>query len=69
MKVKAYLYSVCMKHRRSGERIKLEVWATTTDEATHKVVNVIGGYHGEYAWCGTSPVYQNNQLVTSEEVL
>lgn len=62
--MKEYLYSVCMTHKKSGERIKLDVWATGTDEATHKVVGAIGGYRGEYEWRGTGPVYRNNERVT-----
>lgn len=62
--MKECMYSVCMMHKKSGERIKLDVWASGTDEATRKVVDAIGGYHGEYEWRGTSPVYRNNELVT-----
>jgi len=61
--MKEYLYSVSMMHKKSGERVQLDVWAYGTDDATHKVVTAIGGYHGEYEWRGTSPVYRNNQQV------
>lgn len=62
--MKQNLYSVSMRHKKSGERINLKVWAENVDEATHKVVEAIGGYHGEYEWRGSSPEYKNNQLVT-----
>lgn len=62
--MKQHLYKVDMKHKETNERISLKVWAENTDEATHKIVNAIGGYRGEYEWRGTSPEYKNNQLVT-----
>lgn len=64
--MKQVLYSVGMKHNKTGERLKLMVWAENVDEATHKVTGAIGGYRGEYSWTGSGPQYENNQLVTRE---
>ena len=62
--MKQNLYTVTMMHKETRERIRLEVWAEHTDEATRKVVAAIGGYNGEYSWMGSSPVYKNNQLAS-----
>lgn len=64
--MKQYLYRVGMKHKKTGEKIDLFVWAENVDEATHKVTNAIGGYRGEYSWTGSGPEYKNNELVTRE---
>ena len=64
--MKQILYGVGMKHKATGEKLDLMVWAENVDEATHKVTGAIGGYRGEYAWTGSGPIYENNQLVTRE---
>lgn len=64
--VKQYLYSVGMKHKKTGQKIDLMVWAENVDEATHKVTGAIGGYRDEYSWTGSGPEYENNELVTRE---
>ena len=61
-----YLYNVTMKHKSTGEKIKLKVWAENVDEATHKVTGVIGGYRGEYSWTGSGPEYENNKIIFRE---
>lgn len=63
-----YLFGVEMKHKTTGERIKLMVWAENVDEATHKITGVIGGYNGEYAWTGSGPKYNENGKIISREV-
>ena len=63
-KMNENLWRVSMKHKETGEKVDLMVWAETNEAATHKIVNAIGGYKGEYSWRGTSPIYKNNELVT-----
>lgn len=65
--MKETLYTVSMKHKATGEKIKLMVWAENVDEATHKIVGAIGGCRGEYSWTGSGPEYENNQLVTRDK--
>ena len=43
-----YKYGVGVKHKYSGEKLKLEVLAENVDAATHKL---------------TGPIYENNQLI------
>ena len=64
--MKQILFRVGMKNKKTNERISLKVWGENVDDATHKVVSAIGGYYGEYSWCGSSPEYENNNLVTRE---
>ena len=64
--MKQTLYRVGMKHKATGERINLMVWAENVEEATHKITGAIGGYRGEYSWTGSGPEYENNHLVTRE---
>lgn len=60
---KVNLYSVGMRHIKTGEKVNLEVWAENVDEATHKC-NFLFNYNGEYHWTGSGPVYKDNQLVS-----
>ena len=62
--MKQFLYNVDMKEDATGKKIELRVWAKNVDDATHKIVDAIGGYRGEYTWCGSGPVYENNNLVS-----
>ena len=62
--MKEYLYQVNMMHKATDELIRLFVWASNGDEATHKVTSALGGYNGSYAWHGTGPVYENNSIVS-----
>ena len=39
--MKEHLYSVGLEHKKTGERIDLQVWARNTDEATHKLTGVL----------------------------
>lgn len=59
-----HLYSIGLKHKKTGERIDLQVWAKNTDEATHKLTGILIGYDCPYRWTGTGPVYENNKIVT-----
>ncbi len=61
--MKEHLYSVGIRHKKRHESLNLLVWARNTDEATHKLTGTLIGYHCEYAWTGTGPVYENGKLV------
>lgn len=64
--MKEYLFGVSVKHKRTGEKIALYVWAKNVDDATHSLCGSLIGYKCEYEWCGSSPVYENNQNVMRE---
>ncbi len=59
-----HLYSVGIQHKKSKEKYKLCVWVKNTDEATHKLTGTLIGYAYEYDWTGSSPIYENNKLIT-----
>lgn len=65
--MKEYLYSVGVKHKKTGEKINLYVWAQNVDEATHSLTGSLIGYDREYAWTGSGPVYENNKIVEREK--
>lgn len=58
-----YKYSVGVKHKSTGEKLKLEVWAGNVDAATHKLTGTLIGPECEYIWTGSGPIYENNQLI------
>lgn len=64
--MKEHLYSVGLEHKKTGERIDLQVWAKNTKEATHKLAGVLIGYYCPYRWTGSGPIYENNQIITRE---
>ena len=64
--MKEKLYSVGIRHKKTGERTKLFIWAENVDKATHCLCGTLIGYKCEYEWTGTSPVYEKNELVTRE---
>lgn len=64
--MKEHLYSVGLEHKKTEERIDLQVWARNTDEATHKLTGVLIGYSCTYRWTGSGPVYENNRIITRE---
>ena len=59
-----HLYTVGIKEKKTGETLKLQVWAKNADEATHKLTGSLIGYPCQYYWTGTSPVYEDNKIVT-----
>ena len=61
--MKEYKWSVGLRHKATGTRLDVHVWAPTNDEATHKLCGVLIGPECEYEWTGTGPVYENNQTV------
>lgn len=64
--MKEYLYQVGIKDKRTGEKIKLRIWAANVDDATHKITSAIFGAYGEYVWTGSGPIHENNKLVERE---
>ena len=61
------LYNVGLKHKTSGQKINLQVWAKDPMEATGKLTNSLIGWDKEYIWTGTGPVYKDNELVERRE--
>ena len=63
---KEHLYQVCLMHKKTGERLNLQVWAQNSDEATHKLTGSLIGYHCQYDWRGTSVLYDNNLPISQD---
>ena len=61
--MKEYKWSVGLRHKATGARLNLDVWAPTNNEATHKLCDVLIGPECEYEWTGTGPAYENNQTM------
>ena len=61
--MKEYKWSVGLRHKTTGTRLDVHVWAPTNDEATHKLCGVLIGPECAYEWTGTGPIYENNQRV------
>lgn len=59
-----HLYTVSVQDKKTNEKLKLQVWARNTDEATHKLTGSLIGYNCQYRWTGTNPVYEDNKIVT-----
>lgn len=59
-----HLYTVSLQDKKTNEKLKLQVWARNTDEATQKLTGSLIGYLCQYRWTGTSPVYEDNKIVT-----
>lgn len=64
--MKEHLYHVGIEHKKTGQKLDLQVWAKNTDEATHKLTGVLIGYDCPYRWTGSGPIYENNRLITRE---
>ena len=60
-------YQVSIRHKVTGERLTLEVWAEDTDAATRKLTGTLIGPECEYIWTGSGPIYENNQLIRREK--
>lgn len=52
-------FRVSLKDKTTGERIKLFVMATSTDEATHALCGSLIGHDCQYEWCGSGPEYDD----------
>ena len=59
-----HLYTVSVQDKKTNEKLKLQVWARNTDEATQTLTGSLIGYNCQYRWTGTSPVYEDNKIVT-----
>ena len=59
-----YKYSIGVRHKSTGEKLKLEVWAEDVDAATHKLTGTLIGPECE---TGSGPIYENNQLIRREK--
>lgn len=66
--MKEYLYRVGLVHKRTGESFALDVWAKNVDEATHSLCGPLIGYYCEYRWCGSGPVYGDDNEVVSRVI-
>lgn len=64
--MKEYKWSVGLRHKATGTRLDVHVWAPTNDEATHRLCGVLIGPECDYEWTGTGPVYENNKTVERE---
>ena len=62
------LFYVSAKHKTTGEKIRLDVWAENVDEATRKFAGILFGYDCEYTWTGSGPYYKNNKVITREVI-
>ncbi len=62
-----YKYSIGVRHKSTGEKLKLEVGAEDVDAATHKLTGTLIGPECEYIWTGSGPIYENNQLIRREK--
>jgi hypothetical protein len=60
------LYRVGVKHKKTGEELKLRVWAQDNHTATHQLV-ALSGPGCEYRWTGTGPEHdERGNLITRE---
>lgn len=65
--MKEILYGVGIKHKKTGDEIKLRVWATNNNAATHSLNKTLIGPGCEYRWTGTGPEYDaRGNLITRE---
>lgn len=65
--MKEQLFTVSIRHIKTSEEIKLEVWAKNVDEATHGLRGVIS-YNTQYRWIGSGPVYDDHGKVITREI-
>lgn len=65
--MKQTLYRVGIKHEKTGEEIKLHVWAVNNDGATYSLNRSLIGPRCEYRWTGTGPEHdERGNLITRE---
>ena len=64
--MKEYKWSVGLRHKATGTRLDVHVWAPTNDAATHSLCGVLIGPECDYEWTGTGPIYENNKTVERE---
>lgn len=67
--MKQILYRVGIKHKKTGEEIKLQVWAEDNHQATSRISSALFGPGCEYRWTGTGPEHdERGNLITREVV-
>lgn len=64
-----YKYSIGVRHKSTGERLKLEVWAEDVDAATRKLTGTLIGPECEYIWTGSGPIYETTSSSAVKERL
>lgn len=65
--MKQTLYRVGIKHKKTGEEIKLRVWAEDNHKATSSLNRTLIGPGCEYRWTGTGPEHdERGNLITRE---
>ena len=62
------LYRVGIKHKKTGEELKLKVWAMCNAEATHSLNRILIGPGCEYRWTGTGPEHDDRGNLITREV-
>ena len=65
--MKQTLYQVGIKHLKTGEELKLQVWAECNTMATADLHGVISP-GSEYRWTGTGPVHDERGNIITREV-
>ena len=66
--MKQTLYRVGIKHKKTGEEIKLRVWAENNTKATGSLTKTLIGPDCEYRWTGTGPEHDDNGNLITREV-
>ena len=57
--MKEQLFRVSIEHIKTGECIRLEVWAKNVHEATYRLHGVIG-WDTQYRWIVSRPAYDEH---------
>lgn len=65
--MKKQLFKVGIKHKETGEKLSLQVWAANVNEAAWELRGVIGPY-AEYAWTGSGPVHDDQGNVIVKDI-
>lgn len=66
--MKQTLYRVGIKHIKTGEELKLHIWAERNTEATHRLNHILIGPDCEYRWTGTGPEHDERGNIITREV-
>ena len=61
------LFRVSVKEKRTGERLRIYVWAQNVDEATHSLTGSVIGPDCRYDWTGSGPEHdEKGNLIIRE---
>lgn len=66
--MKEIQYSVLLTHKKSGNKLRLQVWAENGSRATAQFAGVLLGPDREYVWRGTEPEHDAAGNVIMREV-